>query len=277
VKGFAGGFVTVSGVVYVMLATNLGLVVTGAPFWGLALLVDLRLSWLWAGLCALLLAPGLAGAYAVFTAYSRDGEVSALRGFFAGWRASWRRVAPVGLALQGFVLVVGVDLYALNLWGYGLVGLPIAVVLIGLAILTGLISWVGLAERPDLTRRAVVKASVYLGVRKVGWSLLSLVILGLVASITWTRPAIGLGLLAAPGLYVVWGNSRRTLASILPPGGQLPAPPRPPSPPPGNTVQQPGITTPWGRLCPRHAGQNRHQPTQLAPRRASDSRLSGGG
>jgi uncharacterized membrane protein YesL len=224
VKGFAGGFLTVTGLLYVMLATNLALVVTAAPWWGLALLVDLRLSWPWAGLCAILLAPGLAGAYAVFAAYSRDGDIGALRGFFASWRASWRRVWPVGLALQGLVLVVGVDLYALTLWGYGLVGLPIAAVLIGLAILTGLISWVGLAERPDLTRRAVVRASLYLGVRKFGWSALSLLVLGLVASITWARPAIGLGLLLAPGLYVIWGNSRRTLSPILPP--DAPVPPR---------------------------------------------------
>ncbi|MDR0285403.1 MAG: hypothetical protein LBI33_11040 [Propionibacteriaceae bacterium] len=215
-RGFAGGFLTVTGVLYILLMTNLLIAVTCLPVWVLALLVDLRVSWLWAGLASILLGPALAGAYAVFRDYSLNGSVTAVRTFGRAWRASWRRAGPVAVAVQAFILVVLVDFYALSLWGLRSLALPLTVVLVAGALVTAAVTWVGLAERGDLSRRAVVKASVYLAVRKFGWSLVSLAVLVVVGMVTWRAPALGLGLLAAPGLYVVWGNSRRTWMSLLP-------------------------------------------------------------
>ncbi|MCL2735656.1 MAG: hypothetical protein FWD75_03365 [Propionibacteriaceae bacterium] len=220
-RGFSGAFLAVSGMFYIMLMTNILIAVTCLPVWVLGLLVDLRSSWLWVAVFAILLAPALAGADAVFKAYSLDASTAAVRTFFRAWRDSWRRVGLVGLGFQAFFLVVGVDFYVLTLWGYGMLALPITIVLAGVGTVTAMVSWVGLMDRPDLTRIAVVKASLYLVVRKAGWSVFSLVILGVVGSVVWVQPALGLGLLLAPGLYVVWGNSRRTLFDLLPTTEQI--------------------------------------------------------
>ena len=220
-RGFSGAFLAVSGMVYVMLMTNVLLVVTGLPVWVFGLMLDLRKTWLWVAIFAILLAPGLAGAYSVFKAYSLDASVTAIRTFFRGWWGSLRRVLPVGVLFQVLFFVLGVDLYVMTLWGYGSLALPMVIVIGALAGVTAMVSWVGLLDRPDLSRWAVMKASLYLAVRKGGWSLLSLVVLGVEASIIWVKPAVGLGLLLGPALYVVWGNSRRTLTEILPPSEQI--------------------------------------------------------
>ncbi|MCL1840273.1 MAG: DUF624 domain-containing protein [Propionibacteriaceae bacterium] len=215
-KGFAGAFTLISGLLYVMLATNLMLVVAALPFWAFALVGDLRVTWLWAVLTAPLLIPALAGAFAVFTAYSVEADVSPVRSFWRAWRASWRRVGGVGLACWGLLVVLGTDLYVATRWGYGALALPVCTVLAGLAVMVWVTSCVGLLARPDLPRLAVVKASLYLGVRRGGWSLVSLAVLVVLAVIVWNKPAIGLGLLAAPALYVVWGDARHVLRSLLP-------------------------------------------------------------
>ncbi|MDR2974586.1 MAG: hypothetical protein LBV00_07710 [Propionibacteriaceae bacterium] len=220
-RGFSGAFLNISGLLYIMLATNVMVAVTCLPVWMLALLVDLRYSWLWVVVTAILLAPALAGAFGVFKRYSVEGSTDAIRTYFRVWASSWKRVWPVGLAFVGFATILGLDLYAVTLWGFGTLALPITVVLATLALITVLVSWVALFDRPDLTRRAVVKASLYFAVRHPGWSLLSLGVLATVGSIIWVKPAIGLGLLIGPALYIIWGNSRRTLRSILPTDEQV--------------------------------------------------------
>ena len=220
-RGFSGAFLAVSGMFYIMLMTNFLLVVTGAPVWVLGLVLDLSKTWLWVAIFSILLAPGLAGAYAVFKAYSLDGSVTAIRTFFKGWWASLKRVLPVGVFFQALFFIAGIDLYVVTQWGYGSLALPMVIVIVALGLVTAMVSWVGLMDRPDLSRWAVMKASLYLAVRKPGWSLFSLFILGLVASIIWVKPPVGLGLLLGPALYVVWGNSRRTLTEILPVSEQI--------------------------------------------------------
>jgi len=220
-KAFSGAFMALFGLVYVMLMTNLMLAVTCAPVWILAVFVPLNLSWLWVAVTAILLAPALAGTYEVFKGYSVDKSYSAIRPFFRAWWRSWRRVGLPGLAFQGFFFVVCVDFYTLGLWGYAMVALPVTVVLLVVGVATALVSWVGLLERPDLPRRAVIKAAVYLAIRKFGWTVISLLVVAALAMVTYERPAIGLGLLIGPALYVVWGNSRRTLSSILPDDHQV--------------------------------------------------------
>jgi len=215
VKGFPSAFWAVSGLVFVGLATNLLVAVVAAPFWALALAGDLRATWPWAAIAALLLGPAVMGANAVFTAYTRDGDTGAVRAFWRGWRGTLRRVMPAWLALWVFLIVVGTDLYAMRAWGLGSLALPVCGVLIALALVTALTAGVGLAERPDLARFVVVKAAVYLSVRRPGWSLVSAAVLAVVARVVWVSPLLGLGVLTAPALYVIWGNARRVLARFI--------------------------------------------------------------
>jgi hypothetical protein len=70
-------------------------------------------------------------------------------------------------------------------------------------------------ERPTVRLRDVLKASLYLAIRRWYLTLLSLLVLVLLVEVVAAKPAIGLGLVAAPLLYVVWANSRFTLRTAL--------------------------------------------------------------
>jgi hypothetical protein len=84
-----------------------------------------------------------------------------------------------------------------------------------------------LAERPAVRLRDALRASLYLAVRRWYLTALSLVVLVLLVQVVATRPAIGLGLVASPLLYVVWANSRFSLRPALDPA-QSTAPERAP-------------------------------------------------
>jgi len=152
----------------------------------------------------------------VFRAYTLDGSVAVFRTFFVTWAHSWPRVCLPGLGLAALFLVVGLDLAVMAAWGLGYIAVPIAVVLVALGLATAAVAWVGLAARPDLTRWGVVRGSLYLAVRRPGWSILTLIALAIGAGGVWVQPLIGVGLLASPVLYVVWLNSRRIFARYLP-------------------------------------------------------------
>ena len=219
-KGFAGAFQAISGWLYIVLMTNLLLALTCLPLWLLAVFVDLRQSWLWLALTSLLGAPALAGAYAVFRDHFLNESYAVIKPYFAAWAGSWRRLWPLAPGFSAFFCLVLLDLYVVTLWGYGLLGLPVSVVLVGLGLAVVVVAWEGLAVRADLSRLDVLKASLYLSLRRGGWSLVSLAVLIILGATIWRMPAIGLGVLATPALYVVWANSRRVLAEYLP-GSQL--------------------------------------------------------
>ncbi|PWD50668.1 hypothetical protein C8046_08375 [Serinibacter arcticus] len=72
-------------------------------------------------------------------------------------------------------------------------------------------------ERPDARLRDVLKVSLYLAVRRWYLTLVSLVVLGSLTLIFTEQPGFAVGLLAAPLLYAVWGNSRYSLRPVLHP------------------------------------------------------------
>jgi len=78
-----------------------------------------------------------------------------------------------------------------------------------------MLALVVLAERPGARVRDAGRVSVYLAVRHWYLTLPSLAVLAVLEALLATRPAIALGLAAAPLLYVVWANSRFTLRSAL--------------------------------------------------------------
>ncbi|MDR0847618.1 MAG: hypothetical protein LBN10_01015 [Propionibacteriaceae bacterium] len=215
-RGFSGAFIAITGVFYIMLMTNLMIAVTAAPFWFFAVFADVREVWPWAGLTSILLAPALWGTYAVFRSFFLDTSTSAIRTYFRAWWDSWKRLWPVALFFSAYFSLIAADLWVMKQWGYGSLALPVAAMLAIVGLATASVAWIGLAARPDLGRRAVLKASLYLSIRKAGWSLFSVAILVMIACITWVRPAIGLGLVMCPALCVVWSNSRKVFADYLP-------------------------------------------------------------
>ena len=74
--------------------------------------------------------------------------------------------------------------------------------------MTGLYALVLLAARPDARLRDLLRVGLFLSVRRWYLTAFSVVVLGLGLTLFAAKPALALGLAAAPLLYVVWANTR---------------------------------------------------------------------
>ncbi|WP_426504919.1 hypothetical protein ACPPVO_45605 [Dactylosporangium sp. McL0621] len=204
-------------ILYLGLATNLMLVLGAAPVLAVALATDTSRSWPLLALLAPVAAPGLCGVFAVFAGYSETRSTAVVATFARAWRASFRRAATLGALAAAVLVVLGVDARAA--WGrpVGAAAIPVLVTGMVLVVAAALHGLAALAERPSARVRDVLRASVYLGVRHWPLTLLSLVVLALLLTLLAARPAVALGLAAAPLLYVIWANSRYALRAALEP------------------------------------------------------------
>jgi hypothetical protein len=219
--------------IQVALVSNMLLVLGGLPLVLLAFTTDTARSWPLYALAAPLCAPGLCGVFAVMSAHSagRGGSTrarpaatgsgasqpgdGALRTFGRTWRATARPAMLWAAAATAVLVVLGVDARAA--WGHriGALALPVLAMLALLTVATALLGLVTIAERPAARLRDVASACLYLGVRRWYLTGASLLVLALLAQFVAARPALGLGLAAAPLLYVVWANTRWSLRPAL--------------------------------------------------------------
>lgn len=203
------------------LIANVCLALAAFPLLALLITTDPRRSWPALALAAVAAVPAAPALFTVFRHIGAGRSGSVLRVFWTGWWRSLRRGLAVGAAVVGLLTMVAVDLVVLGTsrWTVALSGLLLVV--LALAISTAVLALVAGVERPDARLRDVLRASLYLAVRRWYLSLFSLVILGLQAALFTLHPAIAVGLTAAPLLYTTWSNARFTLGPILPPGSQL--------------------------------------------------------
>ncbi|QOC91373.1 ferredoxin-NADPH reductase [Micromonospora craniellae] len=203
--------------VYTALVTNMLLVAGGLPLVLLALTTDSTRAWPLYALTAPLCAPGLCGIFAVMSAYTAGHTDGPLRTFGRAWRSTARPAMLWGAAATVVLVVLGVDAYAL--WGHriGALTLPILAMLTVLTVATTLLGLVVIAEQPAARLHRVARACLYLAVRRWYLTVASLLVLALLAQLVTLRPALALGLAAAPLLYVVWANSRHCLRAALDP------------------------------------------------------------
>jgi uncharacterized membrane protein YesL len=201
--------------VHVALVSNMLLAVGALPLVLLAFTTEAARSWPLYALAAPLCAPGLCGVFAVMSAYSAGQAGTPLRTFARTWRATARPAMLWAAAATALLVVLGVD--ARFLWGHraGALALPVLAMLAVLVTATALLGLVTIAERPAAPLRDVARACLYLAVRRWYVTAASLLVLALLAQLVTARPALGLGLAAAPLLYVVWGNSRFSLRAAL--------------------------------------------------------------
>ncbi|GAA2674697.1 hypothetical protein [Actinoplanes palleronii] len=187
---------------YLALATNLLLAVSALP-----VLAAMFGPGLLAILAAPLVAPGLCAAFAVFAAH--PGPV--VRTFGRAWLASFRRATQLGALATAAVVVLAVDIRAA--WGHpaGAAVIPVLVVLIVLVVATTLLGLAALADHPAARLRDVLRASLFLGVRRWYLTLPSLGVLALFEALFAAKPVLALSLAATPLLYAVWANCRFTL------------------------------------------------------------------
>ncbi len=207
----------VFGGVYAALVANLLLLVGCAPLVLGLLATDPARSWPLLILVTPLCAPAVVGVFAVMAEFSENGATTPIRTFGRAFRAGRRRALAVGAMTTGVLAVLAADIAWA--WGRaaGAVAIPVLAVLGVLTVSTALLVLAVLAERPAVRLRDALRASLYLAVRRWYLTALSLVVLVLLVQVVATRPAIGLGLVASPLLYVVWANSRFSLRPALDP------------------------------------------------------------
>lgn len=209
-------FESVLGTVYAGLVTNVLLVLTCLPLVALLVSTDPSTSWPALVLLAPTMAPAFVAAAAVFAELSSDGTTTAIRTFAGAYRRHWRRAIAVGTLATAALVVLAVDVVAV--WGMrvGAVAIPVLVTLGVLAAATTAVALVAVVELPGTTLRDLLRLSLYAAVRRWYLSAFSLVVLATLGSLLAARPAVALGLAAAPLLYVVWGGGRYALRAVLP-------------------------------------------------------------
>jgi uncharacterized membrane protein YesL len=214
-------FTAVTGMIYAALVSNLLLVVGCAPLVLGLVVTDPARSWPVLALVAPLCGPTLVGVFAVMTTLGGSGPVGVLGTFAAAWRASFRRAT--GLCALATLALVVLSVDVAWAWGrtIGAAAIPVLVTLMVLAVATALLTLVVLAERPTVRLRDAVRASLYLGVRRWYLTAVSLAVLLLLVQVVAQKPALGLGLVATPLLYVVWAGSRYSLRPALDAGGRV--------------------------------------------------------
>lgn len=211
----------VFGVGYLLIGTNAMLVVATLPLLVLLVSTDPRSSWPALALAAVLATPALTAAFAVFQGYSQRRSTDVLRTFWRAWRRHLRRSLAVGGLVVGAAVIILVDITVLMGLRLGALVIPLLGVLALLAAATGLLALVASVERPDARLRDVLKASLYLGVRRWYLTLVSFAALGLLGALFVEHPALAFGIAATPLLYAAWGNSRFSLKPVLPHGSAV--------------------------------------------------------
>ncbi|MGV8964994.1 MAG: DUF624 domain-containing protein [Cellulomonas sp.] len=202
-------------IAYVALMTNLLLVVGCLPFVVGLVVTDPTRSWPLLALVAPLSVPALAAAFAVFAELSAQGSTTVVRTFVAAWRRLFRRGVTIGALATAALVVLGVDARMVWPQRLGAIAIPVLVTLAVLVVSTTTLALVGVVERPRARLLDLLRAGSYLAVRRWYLTFVSLGALTLLAMLVAARPALGLGLAAAPLLYVVWANSRYALRPAL--------------------------------------------------------------
>lgn len=214
-SGFYSMFQQLTGTIYMAIGTNALLIVATAPLVAVYLVGDLGGSWPLLVIFSPLLGPAVAAAFTVFQSYSEQGVVTVVRTFVRGWRASFRRAIIVGVATSGLLFILAVDVVAVRGSSVGAFAIPMFVMAAVLTIAVSLHILVGVAADPDVTLRTAWKACLFLAVRRWYITAVSLAVVGVLSTIIATAPALGLGLIAAPVLYLAWANSSYTLRPAL--------------------------------------------------------------
>ncbi|NUT34099.1 MAG: hypothetical protein HOV79_13615 [Hamadaea sp.] len=206
---------TVFSTVYAGVKVNLCLAAAGLPLLlALAGTGNPLASWPFFAALSALCAPAVSGAFGAFRALS-DGDPRIGTAYWRAYRATFGRSLAVGASAAAVVIVLAIDLQlAVGSWAGAVT--PMLALLIGIVVAT---TTAVLAALPDESgdrwwRR--VPACAYLAVRKWHLSLFNLALLATVAVVATAKPVVGLLLLPAPALYVVWANTRHLTAALRP-------------------------------------------------------------
>lgn len=205
---------SILGVLYLGLMVNLLVLTASLPLVVLLITTDPVHSWPLLALAAPLAAPALAAAFGTFRAHD-EGETQVVRAFVRAWRRTARPSLLLGTAAVAAIVVLLVDVRMLAATAASVLVVPLLLVLAVLTAATALLALAAVAEVPRARLRDAVRAAFVLAVRRWPLQVLSLVVLAVQVAVFATMPAVGIGLTAAPVLYVAWANSRHALRPVL--------------------------------------------------------------
>lgn len=142
-------------------------------------------------------------------------EHQLLRPVWGVLRATARRVLTVTALPMGAVLVLSVDvLWVLN-QSWGLIAAPALGIAALLALMTAFGTCVMISERAEGPAHALVRAAAFAVMRGFPFTILSLVTLGIgLLGLIW-QPILCWALASSLILYVVWANTRWSIAPAL--------------------------------------------------------------
>ncbi|TDD14110.1 ferredoxin-NADPH reductase [Nonomuraea diastatica] len=216
----------VFGTVYVGLMTNVLLALACSPFLAaLAIVRDPLASWPFFSALSALCAPALTGAFACFAALGETGPIVVLRPFLDGYRRGGLRAVLVWAAGAAAVGMLALDAVVVSRTGWGPALVPffataaVLVACVALAVLVLLAE----ARREPVRVRDLVRPGIYLVARRWYLAALNVAVLGLAVAVVLAKPVIGVLLLGAPLLYLVWATTRFVVAPVLPAPGQASA------------------------------------------------------
>lgn len=197
---------TIFTTVYAGLQLNLLLTIAGLPvIVAFALTKSPLLAWPFFAALSALGAPAVAAAFATF----EDGQR-----FWVAYRARFFRSLGIGVAAAAAVIVLAADLQLAVGTPFGAAA-PLLLLLIALIVV---ITVVLLAANSRLGWRLVL-AVAYVSIRKWYLSLANLAVLAVLGAAVVVKPAVGLLLLPAPALYLVWANARHVNSWMERPAG----------------------------------------------------------
>lgn len=211
-------FGSVFGFVYTFLAVNFLLAAANAPLLlGLALVADPVAAWPFFLLLSITVAPSLTAAFAAFQSLkeAEGPSVRPVAAFLLGYRLSFRRAAPAGLAAVAAASFLGVDLAIVQVMPAAAVLMPLIAVALTAVVCVAVTFLAGMVLLPRARTRAILKASLYLAVQRWYLSLAALVLLGIIGAAVLVQPVIGVALAPSPLLFVVWSNAAFAFQAAL--------------------------------------------------------------
>jgi hypothetical protein len=169
---------TIFGYAYALLMVDVLLVVFNLP---LAVMLFITMDslqyWPFFLLLSLTLAPSLVGAFEVFRTMRDEGRPRPFAAFWQGYRRRGAAAFAVGL---GAALLVALALFTLA----------------------------GLAVFESASVKAIAKAALYLTVRRWYFSVVALIMVGLIGAAVLLQPVLGAALVPGILLYAVFANAQ---------------------------------------------------------------------
>ncbi|MCT9821320.1 DUF624 domain-containing protein [Microbacterium sp. W1N] len=205
---------SILGVLYLGLMVNMLVAAASLPLVVLLLTTDPMVSWPLLAVAAPVAGPAFAAAFATFRAHA-DGEPSVIGTYVAAWKRVFVKALAIAAAATAVLVVLLVDVRMLSDTALSVVIVPVLLVLSVATVATALVALVALSEVPGARLREILRASLYLAVRRWVFTLVSLVVIAMQVALFTQTPAFALGLTAAPALYVAWANARYILRPVL--------------------------------------------------------------